>query len=182
MLAPCYRFPALIGEKSADFDTNTKPPAEATNAENLGPIKKRKRRKTLPIDVDPDSENEMSRGKKPRSERMTVAGANLECGHINPDLQREENLFKSEEANRAETEAARRREALMKKADHRRLQLEIQLETMRQRSMILKELTDGSQGKMLGVMETLVFVHSFHFLQLSLISAAYLLITTCLGI
>ena len=96
----------------------------------------------MPIDIDSDSDTERLKNKKCRSERMSLAEAIVESKRIDTEFRWAEHNYRREYDERVDRKEAMRHDEVMKEAETRRLQLEIQLETMRQRGMRIEGALD----------------------------------------
>lgn len=88
--------------------------------------KTRKRKTILPVDIGSDSDTERLKNKKHRSERMNIAEAIVESKRIDTGFRWAEHNYRRKYDERV----------------NRRLQLKIQLETLRQRSMSIEGALD----------------------------------------
>ncbi len=98
----------------------------------------------MPIDIDSDSDIERLKNKKRRSERINLAEAIVESKRMDTEFRWAEHNYRRKYGERVDRKEAMRHEEVMKEAETRRLQLEIQLETMRQRTMRM----DGALDKL----------------------------------
>ena len=96
----------------------------------------------MPIDIDSDSDTERLKNKKRLSEQMSLAETIVQSKRIDMEFCWAEHNYRREYDERVDRKEAMRHDEVMKEAETRRLQLEIQLETMRQRGMQIEGVLD----------------------------------------
>lgn len=96
----------------------------------------------MPIDIDSDSDTERLKNKKRRSERISLAEAIVESKRMDTEFRWAEHNYRRKHDKRVDRKEAMRHDEVMKEAETRRLQLQIQLETMRQRGIRMDRALD----------------------------------------
>ncbi len=88
----------------------------------------------MPIDIDFDSDIKRLKIKKCRSERINLAEAIVKSKRIDTKFWAEQN-YRRKHDEHVDRKEAMQHEEVMKEAESRRLQLEIKLETVKQKTM-----------------------------------------------